>query len=58
MYLPSDPDMLYSLINMKLRDQYASLQELCEEEDIDPAPLLLNLSVAGYEYDEEHNRFV
>ena len=58
MYLPNDPDMLYSMINMKLRDQYPSLQDLCEEEDIDPAPLLLRLNAAGYEYDEENNRFV
>ena len=57
MYLPQDPDMLFSMINMKLRDQYASLDELCEEEDIDPASVLVKLNGAGYEYDEAHNCF-
>lgn len=49
--------MLFSMINMKLRDQYASLDELCDEEDIDPASLLVKLNGAGYEYDESHNCF-
>lgn len=57
MYIPKDDDMLYSMINMKLRDQYESLYELCECEDIDPAPLIVRLNAAGYEYDEEHNKF-
>lgn len=57
MYLPQDPDMLFSMINMKLRDQYASLDELCEEEDIDAAALLVKLNGAGYEYDEANNCF-
>ena len=29
--LPSDPDMLASFLNMKLRDQYASLDALCDD---------------------------
>ncbi len=57
MYLPNDPDMLFSMINMKLRDQYESLYDLCDSEDIDPAPLLVKLNAAGYEYDEENNCF-
>ena len=31
MKLPEDPMMLYSFINMKLRDFYPSLDALCEE---------------------------
>ena len=31
MRLPEDPVMLYSFINMKLRDFYPSLDALCEE---------------------------
>lgn len=57
MYLPQDNDMLYSMINMKLRDQYESLDELCDCEDIDPAMLLVRLNAAGYQYDEAHNKF-
>lgn len=57
MYLPKDSDMLYSMINMKLRDQYESLDECCECEDIDLAMLLVRLEDAGYVYDEDHNKF-
>lgn len=57
MYLPNDNDMLYSMVNMKLRDQYESLDELCDCEDLDPAMLLVRLNAAGYQYDEEHNKF-
>lgn len=57
MYIPADNDMLYSMINMKLRDQYDSLEELCDCEDIDIAPLIVRLNSAGYQYDEEHNKF-
>ena len=32
--LPSDPIMLLSFVNMKLRDQYASLDALCEDMDV------------------------
>lgn len=49
--------MLYSMVNMKLRDQYESLDELCDCEDLDLASLLVRLNAAGYEYDEEHNKF-
>ena len=34
MELPEDPMMLFSVINMKLRDCYASLDELCEDMNI------------------------
>lgn len=57
MFLPSDPDILFSMLNMKLRDQYDSFDELCDSEDIDPAPVLEKLQAAGYVYDEEHNCF-
>ena len=57
MYIPKDNDMLFSMVNMKLRDEYDSLEEFCECEDIDPASLLVRLNAAGYEYDEEHNKF-
>ena len=57
MYIPKDNDMLYSMVNMKLRDQYDSLEDFCECEDVDPARLIARLNGAGYEYDEEHNKF-
>lgn len=57
MYLPQDVDMLYSMVNMKLRDQYESFEEFCDCEELDPAMVLVRLNSAGYEYDEEHNKF-
>ncbi len=55
--IPTDPMMLYSFINMKLRDQYPSLDALCDDMDIDKEALLATLASAGFEYSEENNRF-
>lgn len=55
--LPKDPVMLLSMINMKLRDQYASLDALCEDMDIDRERLEKTLAENGYAYDEAANRF-
>lgn len=58
MNLPSDPIMLYSVVNLKLRDFYSSLDALCEDMDVDKKELVAKLSAAGFEYQEEYNRFV
>ncbi len=55
--LPSDPIMLLSVVNMKLRDRYASLDALCEDMDEDRADIESRLAEAGYQYDEAANRF-
>ena len=57
MNLPKDPMMLYSVINLKLRDFYSSLDALCEDMDIDKEELTAKLKAAGFEYKEENNRF-
>lgn len=49
--------MLLSFVNMKLRDQYTSLDDLCDDLDIDPAWLTDTLQAAGFEYSSEHNKF-
>jgi len=56
--LPADPAMLYSYVNMKLRDEYSSLEEMCEDLDISEQELRRTLSAAGFEYVPERNRFV
>ena len=56
--IPSDPNLLYSYLNMKLRDFYPSLESLCEDMDIDQAALLAGLEAAGFSYDAENNRIV
>ncbi len=35
--LPKDPDMLVSFLNLKLRDYYENLDELCDYLDEDRA---------------------
>ena len=55
--LPNDPMMLFSVINMKLRDNYTSLDDLCEDMGINRNELCEKLFSAGFEYNEENNKF-
>ena len=55
--LPNDPIMLLSAVNMRLRDRYATLDALCQDEDISREELEKKLSEIGYTYDAEMNRF-
>ena len=57
MSLPNDPMMLFSFINMKLRDNYSSLDDLCEDLQVSKKSLLTKLKDAGFEYSPEHNKF-
>lgn len=56
--LPQDPYMLLSFVNMKLRDRYESLADLCEDLDADEAQLRAALSAIGYTYSQERNQFI
>ena len=55
--LPQDPFMLYSLLNMKLRDQYSSLDELCASEGLDKTEIEKALAPAGFTYQPDINQF-
>lgn len=57
MDLPQDPMMLFSFINMKLRDFYPSLDALCEDLNVDKEEILNKLAALGFEYNEEQNKF-
>ena len=57
MQLPEDPMMLLSFVNMKLRDEYDSLQALCEDLELDEAWLTTKLAGAGFEYNLDTNKF-
>ena len=57
MELPSDPVILISLTNTKLRDFYPTLDILCDELDIDKDSVILSLRTFGCEYDPVSNRF-
>ena len=54
---PKDPAMLMSWTNMKLRDFYGSLDELCIDLEIDRKELEKRLNDAGFEYNEPLNKF-
>ena len=49
--------MLLCWVNMKLRDDFSSLQELCDALDIDAASLTARLHDAGFYYMPEINQF-
>lgn len=55
--LPKDPMMLYSYINTQLRDNYASLKELCSALDAEEGEIITVLEGAGFSYDPERNCF-
>ena len=56
--LPKDPFMLLSMINMKLRDQYPTLDALCDDLDVNKAEIEETLEKAGYKYSQEQNTFI
>nr|WP_307990534.1 DUF4250 domain-containing protein [uncultured Niameybacter sp.] len=53
-----DPYMMLSIVNMKLRDECNSLEELCKSYDIDMEELLGRMDAIGYSYKESINQFV
>lgn len=57
MALPKDPVILFSVINLKLRDFYPSLDALCEDMEEDRTEIEEKLCLAGYFYNEETNQF-
>lgn len=56
--LPQDPFILLSYINTMLRDRYSSLDELCEDMDIDVDDLTARLAAIEVEYNPELNKFL
>lgn len=58
MALPNDPIMLLSMVNLKLRDFYPTLDALCDDLDEDKTALCAKLAAAGYKYDPARNQFV
>ena len=58
MSLPNDPMILLSVINMKLRDSYSGLDELCEDMEVNREMIEKKLEQIDYRYDEETNQFI
>ncbi len=55
--LPQDPMMLMSFVNMKLRDEYASLDAMCDDMNINKEELVEKLKQFGFDYNESANKF-
>jgi hypothetical protein len=55
--LPQDTNILLSYINTKLRDEYGSLDALCDGLDADLEEVAGKLSGLGYAYDPDANQF-
>lgn len=58
MMIPKDPVMLLSFVNLKLRDFYGNLEQLCEELEMDRDELVAKLEGIDYRYDAEKNQFI
>ena len=56
MQLPADDGILLSMINMKLRDAYNSLDALCDDLELDRAALEARFAALGVAYDAAENR--
>lgn len=56
--IPSDPVMLLSYVNLKLRDFYGSLSAFCDDLDVGEEEIVRKLASIDYHYDEERNQFV
>lgn len=56
--LPRDPMILFSVLNMKLRDFYPSLDALCDDLDEDRQAIIDAMKAVGFRYDPDRNQFV
>lgn len=56
--LPQDPIILLSYVNTKLRDDYSSLDALCDDLDADKEELIRRLEGVNYTYSPERNQFI
>ena len=55
--LPNDKMMLLSVVNTKLRDQYPTLDALCDDLGAEKSEITAALASIGYAYDPKLNRF-
>ena len=55
--LSMDPNILLSIINMKLRDNFTSLQDLCDDVEITESEISEKLKIAGRIYNIKENQF-
>lgn len=56
-YLTMDINIAYSMLNMKLRDFYSSIDALCEDEEVNKEALILYFKDNGFIYNNSTNQF-
>lgn len=55
--IPSDPIILLSFVNTRLRDECKSLDDFCDRYEVDKASLVATLKSIQYTYNEAANQF-
>ncbi|MBR1598907.1 MAG: DUF4250 domain-containing protein [Lachnospiraceae bacterium] len=55
--LPTDPMILLSFVNTKLRDDYKDLEAMCDDLELDSTDIEKKLASIDYHYDKALNRF-
>ena len=56
--IPKDPVILLSFVNMKLRDEFSNLDDLCASLDLDQSELIKTLEMLDYHYDSAYHQFI
>lgn len=56
--LSMDPYMLLSIVNMKLRDEFSSLKDLCDNYEIKSEEIEDKLKKIDYKYNEQTKQFI
>lgn len=56
--LPNDPMILLSYINTQLRDNFSTLDELCQSLDVEKTDIEAKLNTIDYSYNPALNKFV
>lgn len=57
-FMKMDSIMALSWINTKLRDEFSSLEGLCEEFDFEIEKVIEKFRTINYEYNAEINKFI
>lgn len=52
-----DPYILFSAVNMQLRNEYENLESLCAANEVNMQELVDKLKAAGFEYNKDNNQF-
>lgn len=55
--LPKDPAMLMSFINMKMRDEYRTLEDFCAVYGLDETELKASMEAEGYDWMPDIRQF-